>query len=177
MKIDAKTVDKMHLFGTPEELNFYNNFTLNNYGNPRIGLCCDHSGFSLKESVKVLLEKKNIPFIDYGTFTPKDCDYNDFINMSVNGFYKKDINKIFAFCRSGQGVNICGSKYKNIISALIYDEKSAQLAVEHNCANFFSFPSNIWSDKNFENVIKTIISSTFDGAQHQGRIMKIVNEE
>lgn len=177
MDIAMKDVNEMHLFGTPEELDFYENIHLRSKHRGPVGLCSDHSGFSLKESTKIVLEKFGIQYIDYGSFHDKDCDYNDFVKLAICAFADNKINKIFSFCRTGQGVNMCGSKYKNILSALIYDLNSAKHAVEHNAANYFSFPQNIWTEETIEEAIELIFKSSFSGARHQGRIMKILKTQ
>ena len=177
MDIAMKDVNEMHLFGTPEELDFFENINLRSKNRGPVGLCSDHSGFLLKESTKIILEKFGIQYTDYGSFHDKDCDYNDFVKLAISAFADNKINKIFSFCRTGQGVNMCGSKYKNILSALIYDLNSAKHAVEHNAANYFSFPQNIWTEETLEEAIELIFKSSFSGARHQGRIMKILKTQ
>ena len=177
LKVGIKDVSEMHLFGTPEELEFFEGFNLRSRRNGPVGLCSDHSGFNLKETTKLILNQLSVEYVDYGTFTDKDCDYNDFVKLAVQAFNENKIHKIFSFCRTGQGVTMCGSKYKNILSALIYDTNSAKYAVEHNAANYFSFPQNVWNEDSLLQAIKTIFKSSFSGARHQGRLMKILKSQ
>ena len=177
LKIGIKDVDEMHLFGTPVELEFFEKINLRSRYKGPVGLCSDHSGFLLKEASKLVLDKLDINYIDYGSFHDKDCDYNDFVKLAIQAFSERKINKIFSFCRTGQGVNMCGSKYKDILSALIYDTNSARYAVEHNAANYFAFPQNIWDKDTIADAIETIFSSSFSGARHQGRLMKILESQ
>ena len=174
-RIKVSTIEEMHLFGTPEELSFFENYSLRSRSFEPIGLCSDHSGFRLKEEVKSHLQKRGVEVIDFGTFNDSDCDYNDYIHLACNAFNEKKINKIFGFCRSGQGVNICASGYENIIPALIYNNESAKLALEHNAANFFSFPSSIWTSQSIIQTLDDIQNTFFLGSRHQTRIMKSIN--
>ena len=48
------------------------------------------------------------------------------------------------------GGNIAGNKYKGIRAALISDEYTAEHAVRHNCANYFSIPARTVDKKMFE---------------------------
>lgn len=174
MNIVTKEVDKMHIFGTPDELSFFEKHTLNSKYKKRIGLCADHSGYELKENVKSILNDLKIEFIDFGTYTKDACDYNDFVMPAAESIRDSKCDYIFGFCRSGQGISISSSSYKDIMTALLYDLESASLAIRHNCANFFSIPSSIWNNKNIEQLIRTLIKTDFDGGRHQARIMKLL---
>ena len=174
MKIVTKEVEKMHIFGTPEELDFFVNNTLISKNKKTFGLCADHSGYKLKESVKKILDKLNLQYHDFGTYTLDACDYNDFVMPAAESLVNKKCDYIFGFCRSGQGISISASSYNESMSALIYNLESASLAVKHNCANFFSIPSSIWNTENIEELISVIINTDFDGGRHQARVMKLL---
>ena len=174
-KINTKMIDSIHIFGTPEELDFFENYVLRLDKKEPIGLSADHSGYEVKEIFKKELERMNIKFVDYGCYTNDNCDYNDFTRLAVDGYEKKDINKCFLFCRTGQGMNIAASRNKSIISAIIYDTNSLTKSIEHNCANFFSLPSAIWQRKDqIKKIIKIIGESKFEGGRHQNRVMKFI---
>ena len=177
MSIKTLPVEKMHIFGTPKEYEFYKNNVTQRIGTKPIALCSDHSGFEAKEAFKNELDQRNIEYIDYGTPLKTDCDYKYYIEQAVSG--KKDgvCDFIFGFCRTGQGVNMCANKFSNIRSALIYDNFSAEMAVRHNCANFFSFPERLFKDSDkVKTIIDILMSNTFDGGRHQARIQELRNE-
>ena len=44
----------------------------------KIGICCDHAGFELKEYVRGWLEAKGWEYKDFGTYSTDSCDYPDF---------------------------------------------------------------------------------------------------
>jgi len=54
------------------------------------------------------------------------------------------------------------------------------MAVRHNCANFFAFPSRLFEAKNslqdIENLITIFLANTFDGGRFQARIQGLENE-
>ena len=172
-KVKAKEISKIHLFGTPEELDFFEQKTLKTFEKEPIGICSDHSGFDLKRKFINFFKKKKIDYIDYGCFSNKPCDYYDYVKIACKGSRDKTVKNIFAFCKSGQGINIAANNYKNIISALIYDFNSLEMSIRHNCANFFSFPSDLWKPKDFGIIWKIYRTNTFDGGRHQNRISKI----
>jgi RpiB/LacA/LacB family sugar-phosphate isomerase len=171
LRVKNLEVDKMHIFGTPREFEFYKDNVIKKMGYKPIALCSDHSGHTTKELFKAALKQKNIDFIDYGTTLKNDCDYKYFIEQAVTA--KKDgvCDFIFGFCRTGQGVNMCANKFKGIRSALVYDQYSAEMAIRHNCANFFSFPERLYqSIQNVEKVVEILLTNSFDGGRHQVRI-------
>lgn len=171
LKITNREVQKMHIFGTPKEFEFYKDNVIKQMGDKPIALCSDHSGHAAKELFKAALYQNNIDFIDYGTTLKNDCDYKYFIEQAVTAKRDGVCDFIFGFCRTGQGVNMCANKFKGIRSALIYDQYSAEMAIRHNCANFFSFPERLYQRiQDAERVVDILLHNSFDGGRHQVRI-------
>jgi hypothetical protein len=56
LKIITHPVDKMHVFGTPDEFNFYKKNVVKRFGDKPFALCCDHSGYEAKELFKSVLK-------------------------------------------------------------------------------------------------------------------------
>jgi RpiB/LacA/LacB family sugar-phosphate isomerase len=170
--IKTDDVEKMHLMGTPEELNFFVTHSLKTFGDKPIALCADHSGWDLKEQAKTILDKYELPYTDFGTFVDKDCDYNDYVFQVTDFINKGNCDFALAFCRTGQGMNISGNKQKGIRSALVFNEYTAEYAVRHNCANYFSIPSKFVDKELLDDMIYIWINTTFDGGRHATRIQK-----
>ncbi len=170
--IKTDDVEKMHLMGTPEELNFFVTHSLKTFGDKPIALCADHSGWDLKEQAKIILDKYELPYTDFGTFVDKDCDYNDYVFQVTDFINKGNCDFALAFCRTGQGMNISGNKQKGIRSALVFNEYTAEYAVRHNCANYFSIPSKFVDSELLDDMIYIWINTTFDGGRHATRIQK-----
>lgn len=178
LKVYSKEIDKIHLFGTPEELNFFEDRSLKTFKKFPIGVCSDHSGFHLKNKFVDFLKKNKIDYIDYGCYSNIPCDYYDYVKIACKGSHDKIVNSIFSFCKSGQGVNLAANNnYKNIIGALIYDLNSLEMSIRHNCANFFSLPADKWRPFDFKKIWKTYLNNTFDGGRHQIRINKIFKKD
>ena len=172
-KIVTEDVDKMHIFGTPDEYHFYKDNVVQKIGDKPIALCSDHSGFDAKETIKKILESNKLEYIDFGTILNKDCDYRDYIAQATKAIQENDCHFGFGFCRSGQGVNICANKYKGIRSALIYDEYAMEMSIRHNCANFFAIPSKNMNQETLELYLKIARENSFDGGRHQIRIQEL----
>jgi RpiB/LacA/LacB family sugar-phosphate isomerase len=175
--VKVQPVDEMHLFGTPQELNFFRKFSSKSFQSRKsIGLASDHSGWHLKEEVKKILTENNVSFTDFGAYVDVDSDYPDFVNPAMRSLLRDEVDYVFSFCRSGQGVNLAASTFQGILSALVYDLESASLAVKHSAANVFSFPSKVWDRHTIVNAIEIVMSERFEGGRHQGRLMRVVED-
>jgi ribose 5-phosphate isomerase B len=163
----------MHIFGTPDEYHFYKENVIQRIGDKPIALCSDHSGFDAKEKFKEILYANELEYIDFGTILNKDCDYRDFIAQAVKAIQEKDCHFGFGFCRTGQGVNVCANKYRGIRSALIYNEYAMEMAIRHNCANFFAIPAKNMDQQTLARYLNIASKNTFDGGRHQIRIQEL----
>ncbi len=170
LKVSIRQVEKMHVLGTPKELEFYINNSSLKFGTKPIGLCSDHSGYASKSAVKKILDKHDIRYIDFGCYVSKDSDYNSYVLQATEHMNSKIIDFCLGFCRTGQGVNILANKKKNVRAALIFDSYTAEMAVRHNCANFFSIPEKYVDVKKMEEIILALKNSSFDGGRHTNRL-------
>lgn len=174
LKITNQEVEKMHVFGTPEEFNFYKNNVIKKFGEKPIALCSDHSGYQAKESLKKILESHNIKYVDYGTMIERDCNYTDYIKQAAKAIQDNDCDYAFGFCRTGQGINICANKRDDIRCGLIYNENSMEMAIRHNCSNFFAIPSIDSTNEKLNRYVEIALANSFDGGRHQIRVQELV---
>jgi len=174
LKVGIQQTEKMHVLGTPAELEFFVDHATARFGDKPVGLCCDHSGFELKEKARTLMDEMNIPYIDFGTHINKDCDYNEYVTQAARAMKEKTCDFAMGFCRTGQGVNILANHLEGVRAALIFDEYTAEHSIRHNCANFFSVPEKYVSDDSLEKMIKMLCRSSFDGGRHMTRMKKTI---
>jgi RpiB/LacA/LacB family sugar-phosphate isomerase len=174
LKVGIENTQKMHVLGTPAELEFFTNHVTANFGEKPIALCCDHSGFELKESAIDIFKKRGIEYIDFGTHINKDCDYNEYVSQASRAISDKVCDFGIGFCRTGQGINILANHSPGIRSALIFDDYTAEYSIRHNCANFFSVPEKYVSYSILEKIIAALERSSFDGGRHMTRMSKTI---
>ena len=172
MKVGIQQVEKMHVLGTPAELEFFVDHVTARFGEKPIGLCCDHSGYATKEIAKSILDNHGIEYIDFGTHVNKSCDYNDYVSQACKAVTEKTCDFILGFCRTGQGINILANHLPDIRAALIFDEYTAEYSIRHNCSNFFSIPEKYVDENSLEGIIGALRSATFDGGRHMTRMKK-----
>ena len=174
LNVTARDTEKMHILGTPATFEFFCKRVLPHFGDKPIALACDHSGYELKEICKKLLATYEIPFIDVGTYVNKSCDYYDYVSQSANLVSEGHCDHAISFCRTGQGVNIAANHCEPFISALCFDDFTARMAVEHNCANHFAIPSKYVNELIMEKMILTWLGVSFDGGRHFTRLKKVL---
>jgi RpiB/LacA/LacB family sugar-phosphate isomerase len=173
--IGSKAVDVFHVFGTPEEYEFFRDHTVRNSSVKKIGLVSDHSGLDTKVLMKKSLVDMGYSVIDYGTYSHGDCDYNDVVEIAVRGYQRFEVDVIFASCKSGQGVTLAAATYPEILPTILYSENAAIYAVKHNCSNFFSVPSNVFDNPvSIEKILRLVLNESFEGGRHQLRLMKVL---
>ena len=117
---------------------------------------------------------KGIDYIDVGTYVNKSCDYYDYVSQAISLINSNECDHALSFCRSGQGVNLAANKSKDILSALIFDDYTAEYSVRHNCVNHFAIPSKYVDVKTMEKIIDKLTITTFDGGRHFTRLSKFI---
>ena len=179
-KFKTKEVDSFFVFGTPDEYEFMKNYVLPHMGTKKFVLASCHSGFTVKEKFKEVLQKKNIEYVDCGPDCEKDCDYVDYTKIAAEYIRKGYIGIVS--CRSGQGIALAMNKEIGVLCALIDgdnpppEHKVAQ-TIKHNFTNCFSFPRQFDNELENEIIISTILETRPQGGRHFGRILEVVKND
>ncbi|MDH8702152.1 ribose 5-phosphate isomerase B [Dysgonomonadaceae bacterium PH5-43] len=135
-----------------------------------IGLASDHAGFEMKEFIRILLDKRDIPYIDYGTYTTESVDYPVFGHKLAEAIEEKVVSCGIAICGTGNGINMSLNKHAAVRSALCWDEEIVRLARTHNDANVLALPGRFLSMDQAEKMVEVFLNTPFEGGRHQNRI-------
>lgn len=135
-----------------------------------IGLASDHAGYELKEFIRILLDKKDIPYIDYGTYTTESVNYPVYGHKLAEAIIKKEVSSGIAVCGTGNGINMTLNKHAEIRSALCWDEEITRLARTHNDANVLALPGRFLSLDLAQKMVDVFLNTPFEGGRHQARI-------
>ena len=141
--------------------------------NKQLPIGCDHAGYLLKQVLKAYLEKLGYEVIDMGCYSEESIDYPDFAHPVANFIEQHPNSKGVLICGSGNGINMAANKHQGIRGALCWNIEIAKLAREHNNANILSLPARFISEKEAINILKTFLTTEFEGGRHQKRIDKI----
>lgn len=138
-----------------------------------IAIGSDHAGFSLKQEVKSRLADQGHVVTDFGTHSADSVDYPDFAHPVAEAVEKNKAEKGILICGSGNGVCITANKHAGIRAALCWNEELAALARQHNDANVLCIPSRFITTETAYAMVKTFITTGFEGGRHQKRVEKI----
>ena len=138
-----------------------------------VALCSDHAGYATKQAVINYLKENNIEFKDFGTYNEDSCDYPDYAHPCALAVESGECYPGIAVCGSGEGINITLNKHQGIRSALCWLPELARLARQHNDANVLSMPGRFVTNEEAIEMVKTFLSTPFEGGRHQKRVDKI----
>ena len=140
----------------------------------RLAFCSDHAGYELKmKIIEYLKPKMPAEMTDFGAFSAEPCDYADFAHPMAAAIERGEFDFGFAFCGSGNGINMTTNKHQGIRSALCWMPEIASLARHHNNANAMSLPARYISFELAAEMVDIFLAADFDGGRHQTRIDKI----
>jgi ribose 5-phosphate isomerase B len=137
---------------------------------PRMGLASDHAGYEIKEFVRVLLDKKGISCIDYGTYTTESANYAEYGHLLADAIERGEVSAGIAVCGSGNGISMTLNKHAVVRAALCWNEEIVKLARAHNDANVLALPGRFLSMDVAEKMVDAFLNTPFEGGRHQDRI-------
>ena len=139
----------------------------------KIFLSSDHAGYSLKEFIKIHLDKKKIKYTDLGPFSNESVDYPEYAHKVAKKVKIHNNHAGILVCGSGIGMNIAANRHKNIRAAQCFNLKSTKLSRLHNDANIITLGSRLLTKKNALNFVNVFLKTKFEGGRHSARIKKI----
>ena len=134
-----------------------------------IVIASDHAGFSLKESIKKELKKRNFKILDLGTKNEnKSVDYPMYAKKLAKKINSKNYGILV--CGSGIGMSIASNRFRNVRSALTNSIKASKLSRQHNNANVICLGSRMISKKIATQCVLSFLSTEFEGGRHSRRV-------
>jgi ribose 5-phosphate isomerase B len=157
-----------------------------------IYLAADHAGFTLKEALRVFLEKSGHNVIDCGAYKldPID-DYPDFISKAAK-LVSKDLRaRAIILGGSGQGEAMVANRYDGVRCAVFYGPMQPKLMIDaeghasndpysivklerlHNDANILSLGARFITPTEAQRAVELFLQTEFSaGERHIRRISK-----
>lgn len=139
----------------------------------KIGIGSDHAGYKYKEELKMLLGEMGHDVVDFGTDSDESCDYPDFCIPVAKAIASGEVDRGIVLGGSGNGEAISANRIKGVRCALCWDAVTARLSREHNNANAISIGERMITLETAGEIVKTWLSTEFQGGRHQRRIEKI----
>jgi ribose 5-phosphate isomerase B len=112
-------------------------------------LGADYAGYQLKEAIKKYLDKKDIKYQDFGTFSAQSKnDFPDFAYPVAKKVSHSQKDLGILICGTGFGMCIAANRFKNVRAVLANNLKQARWAKTHDNANILCLSA--WSVKSVE---------------------------
>ncbi len=138
-----------------------------------IAIGSDHAGLEMKTEIIALLKELGSECIDCGTDTPQSVDYPDFGEKVSDAVSTGKTERGILICGTGIGMSIVANKFPNIRAALCNELFSAKMSRLHNDANILVLGGRIVGKDLAKEIIRTWMTTPFEGGRHLNRLKKI----
>jgi ribose 5-phosphate isomerase B len=138
-----------------------------------IALASDHAGFLYKERIKNLLVDLRLDYRDFGTDSSESTDYPDWAHRASEAITRGECDRGILVCGTGIGMSMTANKHKRVRAAVCESATAARLARQHNDANVLTIGERITGWESAVDIIKTFLTTPFEGGRHQRRVEKI----
>ena len=139
----------------------------------KIRIGSDHRGFALKIELISLIQHMGYQYEDEGCFDEESADYPDPAGQVARKVAKETFDLGILICGTGIGMSIAANKVPGIRAALCSNELYAFKARQHNDANILCIGSEAMSSLQATEVVKTFLTTEFEGGRHVPRLEKI----
>ncbi len=139
----------------------------------KIALASDHAGYERKQVILNYLKEQGIEFKDFGAYNAESSDYPDWAHPMAKAVEDGEFELGISLCGSGNGISMTSNKHQNIRSAICWKPEIAALARLHNDANICALPARFITDDEAIMIVKTFLSTDFEGGRHLRRINKM----
>lgn len=141
-----------------------------------IAIGSDHGGFALKAEIMKHLEKRGLPYRDFGTYSEASCDYPVYGRAVAKAVAAGEYEFGILICGTGIGVSITANKIPGVRAALCGDCFSAQATREHNDANILALGARVIGPGLALKIVDTFLDTPFSGEERHVRRISMIEE-
>jgi ribose 5-phosphate isomerase B len=133
----------------------------------------DHAGFELKEHLKAVLEKMQVPFEDLGTHSTESVDYPDYARRVAEPVSTGRAERGLLVCGTGQGMAISANRFRGVRAAVPCNVETARLVRAHNDSNVLALGGRTTTPELAEAILRVWLTTPAEGGRHARRVAKI----
>ncbi|MBO1002058.1 ribose 5-phosphate isomerase B [Pseudogracilibacillus auburnensis] len=133
----------------------------------------DHAGMTLRNEVKSVLDELGYEYEDTGADCTTSVDYPDYALPAAKRVASGEFDRGIFICGTGIGISISANKVKGIRCALTHDVFSAKATRQHNDSNVLAMGERVIGPGLAREIVKTWLTTEFEGGRHLNRIDKI----
>lgn len=142
-----------------------------------IALGADHGGYDLKEVIKKALLDEGQPVKDFGTYSPEPVDYPDMALNVAEAVAHGVCSTGIIVDGAGFASAILANKVPGILAATCWDVFTTRLARAHVGAHVLTLGGKVIGPALAVEMVKTWLTTPFEGGRHQRRVQKILDIE
>ena len=140
----------------------------------KIGICSDHTGVEYKSKLISYLLGKGYEVVNFGTDGTAGCDYTDYAHPLADAIESGACDCGIAICGTGNGMALTLNHHRGIRAGLAWNTRVGSLVKAHNNANVLVMPARFISYQMAVSIVRTWLTTEFEGGRHQRRIDKIL---
>ena len=143
----------------------------------KIGICADHGGYELKESIASFLNDNHFETVDFGASElDENDDYPDYVIPLAKAVAAGEVFRGIAICGSGVGACIAANKISGVRAALINENFSAHQGVEDDDMNLICLGGRVTGYASAQELVLSFLNAKFSGAERHIRRLRKINE-
>ncbi|MBK7208615.1 MAG: ribose 5-phosphate isomerase B [Elusimicrobia bacterium] len=143
----------------------------------RIALGADHGGFPAKDALARRLTRAGHAVVDFGTDSEASTDYPDYARAVGRAVARDRVDRGVLICGTGIGMSIAANKVPGVRAAVVWNDKTAALAAEHNGANVLCLGGRVHSKAAIARMVAVWLATPFGEGRHARRLRKIARME
>ena len=139
----------------------------------KIGIACDHGGYTLKDVVKEAISRCGHEVMDLGTDSEESVDYPVYAKKALDALSKGKCERIVLICGTGIGMSICANRVSGIRGTLCHDAYTARMSRQHNDSNCLVLGGRVTGPAVAGDLVEVWLKTPFEGGRHQDRLNRI----
>jgi ribose 5-phosphate isomerase B len=120
-----------------------------------------------------LLERLGNEVVDCGSFGTEPVDYPDIAADVARRVADGSAERGILLCCTGVGMAIAANKVPGVRAATCHDEVTAEMSRRHNDLNVLCLAAEMLGPEMQDKVIRTWLTTPFEGGRHARRVGKI----
>lgn len=141
----------------------------------RIAIASDHGGFEQKQAlVAYLAEDLGCEVFDMGPDSDAPVDYPDYAAPVARAVASGEVDRGVLVCGTGIGMALAADKVAGVRASSITSVPFAELFRQHNNGNVVCLSGRFVDLDVNKEIVKTFLSTEFEGGRHEGRVAKVM---
>lgn len=138
----------------------------------KLVVASDHAGVELKRQLARVAQELGFEVKDLGVDSTDSVDYPDYAHRVAAEVAAGGAVGLLV-CGTGLGMAMAANRHPGVRAAVCGDVSSAEMTRRHNDANVLCIGARMTGPGLAADVLKTFLSTDFDGGRHERRVRKI----